>query len=74
MHMDEEYATEIAERKVEAFVCETEQDHINAQAFHCNMDGADDGETHYASMHMDEEDATKIAKREVEASICETKK
>jgi len=42
--MDEEYATMIAERKVEAFVWETEQENINAQGPHCNMDGADDGD------------------------------
>ena len=39
MHMDEEDATQIAKRIVEAFVCETKQKNIN-------MDGADDGETH----------------------------
>ena len=40
MHMDEENATEIAKRKVEASVCETEQEHINTQTLHCNMNGA----------------------------------
>jgi len=30
MHVDEEDATKIAKREVEAFVCEAEQEHINA--------------------------------------------
>lgn len=71
-HMEEKDGTHIAKREVEASVCETEQEHINAQAPHRNVDGADDGEPHYASKHMDEEDAKKIAKREVEAFVCET--
>ena len=42
--MDEEYATKIAEREVEAFLWETEQENINSQGPHSNMDGADDGD------------------------------
>jgi len=42
MHMDEEDATRIEEREVEASLCETEQEKINVQGFHCNVDDLDD--------------------------------
>ena len=53
MHMDEEDVVNIAEREVESPVYETEQQHINSRGLHCNMDGSDDGESHYEKTNVD---------------------
>ena len=55
IHMEEEDATKIAEREVAASVCETEQEHINAQRFHCNVDGANVGVSHCDETHVDDD-------------------
>jgi len=53
--MDEEFAAKIVERDVEAYVCETEQEHINAQWIHCNMDDVDDCESHCDETQVDDD-------------------
>lgn len=55
MQKDEEDATKIAKREVEASVCEVEQEHINTQRLHCNVDGADHGESQCDETHVDDD-------------------
>lgn len=55
MHMDEENAAKIAEREVEASMCETKKEQINAQGLHCNVDDTDDSESHYDGTHVDDD-------------------
>lgn len=54
MHMDEENVTNIGEKEAEASVYETEQDHINVQGIHCNVDGEYEGESHYDETRVDD--------------------
>jgi len=44
----------IAKREVKAFLCEIEQEHINNQGLHYNVDYADDGESHCDETHVDD--------------------
>jgi len=55
MHMDEEDTTKIVEREAGAFVCETEQEQINALGLHYNMDDIDGVESHCDQTHVDED-------------------
>jgi len=55
MYIDEENATNITEREFEASMCETEQEHINSQGLNCNMEGADDSESHHDDTHVDDD-------------------
>ena len=55
MHMDEEDATNIAEREAVACVCKTEQEKIYAQGLHCNVHDTDDGESHCDETHVDDD-------------------
>ena len=53
MHMDEEDTESIAEWEVETSMCEIEKEHIDAWEHHSNMDGEDDGESHFDKTHVD---------------------
>lgn len=35
-------------------MCEVEQEHINARGLHCNVDGANNGESHCDKTHVDD--------------------
>jgi len=55
IYMDDEDATKIAKREVEASACEAKQDHINAKGLHSNVDGSNDGESHCDETHVDDD-------------------
>lgn len=55
MHMDEEYATNITERKFVALACEADKEHINSQGLYYNMDSADDGESQCEKTYVDDD-------------------
>jgi len=55
MHMDEDDATKTAEREAVASVCETEQEKINARELHCNVNDADDDESHCDETYVDDD-------------------
>jgi len=55
MHMDEEDTTKIAEREAKTSICEREQENINAQGLHCNVDDVDDGQSHCDETHVDDD-------------------
>ena len=52
--MDEEDATRTEEREVEASVCETEKEEIDAQGFNCNVDDTNDGESYCDETRVDD--------------------
>lgn len=61
MHMDEEDVTKIVEREVEASMCEIEQEHVNSQTLHCDVDVVDNGESHYEKTCVDDDCKVKCA-------------
>lgn len=51
----------IVERETESFVCEAEKEHKIAQGIHCNVDGANDGESHYDETYVDDDNKVRCA-------------